>query len=142
MSSMAGMPSAMIGAVHGIGAGERTFPPQAGMTFIAWVCVERFSSPYDDPHPIRLLTICYKTRQLDGSFRDITCLNIRISGMDRSLVVSKRGKRSGKRRSLPFVLLFLNWPQCGFTLLGDGSRSTSLRFFFTATPFSLLKGMP
>ena len=42
-----------------------------------------------DPHPIRLLTISCKTKQTNGSYRDTTCLTIRISGMDKSLVVSR-----------------------------------------------------
>ena len=86
---MAGVSSAMIGAVQGIGVSDRTFPPQAGVTYIAWFCVERFSSPFHDPHPIRLLTICCRTKQINGNFREDTCLNIRISGNDleRSLVV-------------------------------------------------------
>ena len=78
----------MIGAVQGITAGDRNFPPQAGITFVAWICVERFSSMCD-PHPIRLLTISCKTKQTNGSYRDTTCLTIRISGMDKSLVVSR-----------------------------------------------------
>ena len=86
---MAGVSSAMIGAVQGTGTGDRAFPPQAGITFIAWLCVVRFSSPYEDPHPIRLLTISCKSKQTNGTVRDVTCLNIRLSGMDKSLVVSK-----------------------------------------------------
>ena len=89
---MAGVSSAMIGAVQGIGASDRTFPPQAGVTYIAWFCVERFSTPFKDPHPIRLLTVCCRTKQIDGTYREDTCLNIRISGndLDRSLVVRKK----------------------------------------------------
>ena len=88
IGSMAGVSSTMIGAVQGITAGDRNFPPQAGITFVAWICVERFSS-LCDPHPIRLLTISCKTKQTNGSYRDTTCLTIRISGMDKSLVVSR-----------------------------------------------------
>ena len=92
---MAGVSSAMIGAVQGVGTGDRTFPPQAGVSLIAWLCVMRFSSQYEDPHPIRLLTISCKSKQTNGTIRDNTCLNIRISGMDKSLVVSKKISVSG-----------------------------------------------
>ena len=86
---MAGVSSAMIGAVQGIGASDRTFPPQAGLTYATWFCVERFGSPYQDPHPIRLFTICCRTKQINGTYRENTCFNIRISGndLDRPLVV-------------------------------------------------------
>ena len=92
VGSMAGVSSAMIGAVQGIGASDRAFPPQAGVTYIAWFCVQRFSSPFQDPHPIRLLTICGKTKQINGTYRENTCLNIRISGndLDRPLVVRRK----------------------------------------------------
>ena len=86
---MTGVPAAMIGKVPGIGASDRTFPPSAGVTYAAWFCVERFSSPYQDPHPVRLFTICCRTKQINRTYREDTCLNIRISGndLDRSLVV-------------------------------------------------------
>lgn len=78
-----------MGTVPSSTAGDRTFPPQAGMTFLAWFCVERFSSPLQDPHPIRLLAICFRSKMINGTYKEETCLNIRISAsdIDRSLVV-------------------------------------------------------
>ncbi|XP_046865023.1 WD repeat and FYVE domain-containing protein 3-like isoform X2 [Xenia sp. Carnegie-2017] len=87
---MAGVSSAVMGSVPSSTAGDRTFPPQAGMTFLAWFCVERFSSPLQDPHPIRLLAICFRSKMINGTYNEETCLNIRISAsdIDRSLVIS------------------------------------------------------
>lgn len=79
----------VVGAVPGIGTGERLFPPQAGLTFTSWVCVDRFSSSTDDPHPVRLLTVARHFRSGDGKVQMSPCLSITLSAKDKMLVVSK-----------------------------------------------------
>uniref|UniRef100_A0A914V8R9 Uncharacterized protein n=1 Tax=Plectus sambesii TaxID=2011161 RepID=A0A914V8R9_9BILA len=41
----------------GVGSGERIFPPLTGLSFSAWIYVERFSDKRKDSHPLRLLTV-------------------------------------------------------------------------------------
>ena len=77
----------VMGAVPGIGSGERIFPPQAGLTFSTWVCIDRYSSPNDDPHPVRLLTIARQFRSLDSTVHNVPCLTISISARDKMLTV-------------------------------------------------------
>lgn len=79
----------MVGAVPGIGTGERLFPPQAGLTFTSWVCIDRFSNPTDDPHPVRLLTVARHFRSGDGTVQMSPCLSITLSSKDKMLVVSQ-----------------------------------------------------
>lgn len=43
------------GLTGGVGNGERPFPPQNGLTYSTWLCVDIFSSPTIDAHPIRLV---------------------------------------------------------------------------------------
>ena len=54
VSSLASQESSAIG---GIGLGDRAFPPQPGLSYSTWICVDKFSDPRTDPHPVRLLTI-------------------------------------------------------------------------------------
>lgn len=90
------------GVNGGIGIGERTFPPQGkykityiqsiltcisnvgGITFLTWICVEKFSSQNEDIHNTRLLTI------LRGSNtgQEYACLQIQIAARDRALLIS------------------------------------------------------
>ncbi|KAL4240237.1 WD repeat and FYVE domain-containing protein 3 [Mactra antiquata] len=81
--------SGVVGAVDtsvigGIGSGERVFPPQAGLTFSTWYCVDKFSVMGSDPHPVRLFTI---VRNLQGRDENLICLSITLSPRDKSLYV-------------------------------------------------------
>ncbi|XP_066304852.1 WD repeat and FYVE domain-containing protein 3-like isoform X4 [Branchiostoma lanceolatum] len=71
--------------VCGIGTGDRLFPPLSGLTFSAWVCIDRYSSPLADPHPVRLLTL---VRNILGTDLHYVCLSVNISTRDRNIIVS------------------------------------------------------
>eukprot|EP00058_Branchiostoma_floridae_P010550 XP_002596038.1 hypothetical protein BRAFLDRAFT_202950 [Branchiostoma floridae] len=71
--------------VCGIGTGDRLFPPLSGLTFSAWVCIDRYSSPLADPHPVRLLTL---VRNVLGTDLHYVCLSVNISTRDRNIIVS------------------------------------------------------
>lgn len=72
--------------VGGIGSGERVFPPQTGLTYSTWFCVDKFSDPRTDPHCVRLLTI---TRILNNPREDnVVCLSILLSARDKAIIVS------------------------------------------------------
>ena len=64
--------------------GERVFPPQAGLTYSTWFCVDKFSSMNQDPHPVRLFTI---VRNLQGREENLICLSIILSPKDKNLYV-------------------------------------------------------
>ncbi|XP_052069301.1 WD repeat and FYVE domain-containing protein 3-like isoform X1 [Mytilus californianus] len=70
--------------IGGIGTGERVFPPQAGMTFSTWFCVDKFSSR-SDPHPVRLLTL---VRNLQGREENLICLSVILTSREKALIVS------------------------------------------------------
>ncbi|KAG8229679.1 hypothetical protein J437_LFUL010268 [Ladona fulva] len=38
-------------------ARDRIFPPQTGLSYSTWVCVDKYSDPRTDPHCVRLLTV-------------------------------------------------------------------------------------
>ncbi len=61
------------------------FPPQAGMTFSTWVCVDKYSSPVADPHPVRLLTI---VRSVANRDENLICLAVYLAPRDRALFVT------------------------------------------------------
>ncbi|CAI9723395.1 repeat and FYVE domain-containing 3-like isoform X2 [Octopus vulgaris] len=71
--------------IGGVGTGERMFPPQSGLTYSTWFCVDKFSSPDMDLHPVRLLTV---VRNLQGRDENLICLSVTLMAKDRSLVVS------------------------------------------------------
>ena len=50
-------PSTNTPSSHFAQKGERPFPPPTSLSFSTWLCVDRFSNPLEDPHPIRLLTM-------------------------------------------------------------------------------------
>ncbi|KAK9687952.1 FYVE zinc finger [Popillia japonica] len=83
-SVVAGVDSNVLG---GIGAGDRLFPPQTGLSFSTWICVDKFSDPRTDPHCVRLLTL---VRNLSHSARDDhqVCLCIVLSARDKAIIVS------------------------------------------------------
>lgn len=62
------------------------FPPQTGLSYSAWVCVERWSDPRVDPHCVRLLTL---VRNLHSA-RDehLVCLTVVLSARDKAIIVS------------------------------------------------------
>lgn len=87
--------------VGGIGTGERVFPPQTGVTFSTWFCVDKFSDPRTDPHCVRLLTI---TRIVNNLREDnVVCLSILLSARDKAIIVSTQ-----ETHLPPSELTFLN----------------------------------
>lgn len=84
-------PAAVMGGVPGVGVGERMFPPQAGVTFVSWVCIDQYSDTAEDQHPVRLLTIMRQFRGGSEKIPNVPCLSISISAKDRMLVVSLVG---------------------------------------------------
>ncbi|CAH1111054.1 unnamed protein product [Psylliodes chrysocephalus] len=70
----------------GIGAGDRMFPPQTGLSYSTWICVDKFSDPRSDPHCVRLLTL---VRNFNGAREDhLVCLSIVLSARDKAIIVS------------------------------------------------------
>lgn len=63
--------------------GDRVFPPQTGLTYSTWLCVDKFSDPRTDPHPVRLLTL---VRNLPESH--LICLTVLLSARDKAIIVS------------------------------------------------------
>ena len=58
--TIASQESSVIG---GIGLGDRAFPSQPGLSFSTWICIDKFSDPRTDPHPVRLLTIARTAKE-------------------------------------------------------------------------------
>lgn len=67
-------------------SGDRVFPPQTGLTYSTWICVEKYSDPRTDPHCVRLLTL---VRNLNNT-RDehLVCLTLVLSARDKAIIVS------------------------------------------------------
>ena len=86
-TGIATVSTVMAPTVPGVGIGERIFPPQAGLTFVSWICIDQYSDVTEDPHPVRLLTITRQFRSGSGKFQSIPCLTISISAKDKMLVV-------------------------------------------------------
>ncbi|EDV25542.1 uncharacterized protein TRIADDRAFT_23507 [Trichoplax adhaerens] len=76
------------GLTGGVGNGERLFPPQNGLTYATWLCVDIFSSPTIDAHPIRLLTVGRCTNTNGNLSNSSIPLSISISPFERTLIVS------------------------------------------------------
>ncbi|KAG6445369.1 hypothetical protein O3G_MSEX003892 [Manduca sexta] len=70
----------------GIGSGDRVFPPQTGLSYSTWICVEKYSDPRTDPHCVRLLTL---VRNINNT-RDehLVCLTMVLSARDKAIIVS------------------------------------------------------
>ena len=83
-SLTAGQEAAVTG---GVGVGDRAFPPQQGLSYSTWICVDRFSDPRADPHPVRILTLA-RTGKKDGTEQNLLCLSIAISTRDKAIIVS------------------------------------------------------
>lgn len=72
--------------IGGIGSGDRVFPPQTGMTYSTWFCVDKFSDPRTDPHCVRLLTLI---RTVNNPREDnLVCLTVLLSARDKAIIVS------------------------------------------------------
>ncbi len=84
VSSLAAQESNVIG---GIGTGDRIFPSQPGLSYSTWICVDKFSDPRTDPHPVRLLTMS-RTVKENGKEESYVCLAIALSARDKALIVS------------------------------------------------------
>ena len=65
--------------------GERSFPPQYGMTYSTWFYVEKFGPIKDNVHPIRLLSIIRNTFNRED-YRFV--LQVYIHPRDKSLFLS------------------------------------------------------
>lgn len=73
-----------ISSFNNLFSGDRVFPPQTGLTYSTWICVDKFSDPRTDPHCVRLLTLV-RTPQ---STRDLICLTAVLSARDKAIIVS------------------------------------------------------
>lgn len=72
--------------IGGIGSGDRVFPPQNGLSYSTWFCVDKFSDPRTDPHCVRLLTLM---RTANNQREDnLVCLTILLSARDKAIIVS------------------------------------------------------
>ncbi len=98
VTSQASQEGSVIG---GIGQGDRAFPPQPGLTFSTWVCIDKFSDPRTDPHPVRLLTL---SRQLRGTGtgtgtaqeeqESFVCFSVSLSARDKAVILSCQESKS------------------------------------------------
>ncbi|XP_046392591.1 WD repeat and FYVE domain-containing protein 3 isoform X2 [Ischnura elegans] len=92
-----------INVIGGIGSGDRIFPPQTGLSYSTWVCVDKYSDPRTDPHCVRLLTIARHMPSVGGygggsNRRDdqsqqghhLACLAFLLSARDKALIVTTR----------------------------------------------------
>ncbi|KAI5732691.1 hypothetical protein M8J76_003102 [Diaphorina citri] len=73
--------------IGGIGSGDRIFPPQTGLSFSTWFCVDRYSDSRSDSHCVRLLTVI---RNPQHTSRDdhLVCLAVVLSARDKAIIVS------------------------------------------------------
>ncbi|XP_055300472.1 WD repeat and FYVE domain-containing protein 3 isoform X2 [Sitodiplosis mosellana] len=72
--------------IGGIGSGDRVFPPQTGLSYTSWFCVDKFSDPRTDPHCVRLLTL---VRTVNIPREDnLVCLTVLLSARDKAIIVS------------------------------------------------------
>lgn len=72
--------------IGGIGSGDRVFPPQTGLSYSSWFCVDKFSDPRTDPHCVRLLTL---VRTINNPREDnLVCLTVLLSARDKAIIVS------------------------------------------------------
>lgn len=105
-------------------AGDRTFPPQSGISFSVWFCVDQFGSMSENrDHAVRLLTI---VRTASSSGPEISCFSLMLSSKERKLILSTLEEplgRTGKyiwiflKRSCVFVRCFLFLLQAPFMFI-------------------------
>ncbi len=55
------------------------------MGYSTWFCVDKFSDPRADPHPIRILTVI---KEVNGAQRLSLCIT--VSARDKALLISTR----------------------------------------------------
>ncbi|BFF93489.1 WD repeat and FYVE domain-containing protein 3 [Drosophila madeirensis] len=84
--------------IGGIGAGDRIFPPQTGLSYSTWFCVEKFSDPKTDPHCVRLLTLVRTIH--NPREENLACLSILLSARDKAIVVSTQETLVTPRKSI------------------------------------------
>ncbi|CAH1794598.1 unnamed protein product [Owenia fusiformis] len=70
--------------IGGVGTGERLFPPQSGLTFSSWICIDKFCTG-SEGHPVRLLTL---VRNIQGREDNLICLSVMLAHRDRAMLVS------------------------------------------------------
>lgn len=75
------------------------FPPQTGMTWSTWICVDKFSDPRTDAHCVRLLTLV----RSPPSGRDLICLSAVLSARDKAIVVSTQETALPQSKLIFFV---------------------------------------
>ena len=86
VASLASQEASVIG---GIGAGDRAFPPQPGLSYATWFCIDKFSDPRTDPHPVRLLTLVRVVKNgAAGNEEHWQCLAVCLSARDKALILS------------------------------------------------------
>lgn len=89
----------------GVGVGERFFPPQSGLTYSTWICVDKFGSlSFDKMHPIRILTLLRHTQTKDIL---TSCLTVFLSPRSRSLIIST--EETPLQRYGNFFIHFVNY---------------------------------
>jgi hypothetical protein len=99
----------------GVGAGDRLFPPQTGLSYSTWICVDKFSDPRTDPHCVRLLTL---VRNFNGAREDhLVCLSIVLSARDKAIIVSTQETHIPHREIFSFF--FCSQSQIVFADVGD-----------------------
>ncbi|XP_040570676.1 WD repeat and FYVE domain-containing protein 3 isoform X2 [Lepeophtheirus salmonis] len=76
--------------IGGVGDGDRPFPCQPGLTYSTWICIDKFSDPKADPHPVRLLTIARSFRNSAGEEEHSVCLSVVLSSRDKALLISTK----------------------------------------------------
>lgn len=83
------VPGTDTSVVGGIGSGDRIFPPQTGLSYSTWICVDKFSDPRTDPHCVRLLTLVRHINHLMPVRDDhLICLSVALSARDKAIIVS------------------------------------------------------
>ncbi|XP_071808138.1 WD repeat and FYVE domain-containing protein 3-like isoform X3 [Asterias amurensis] len=84
--------------ISGVGTGERPFPPQSGLTYSIWFCVDRYCASEAKSHQVRLLTL---VRNVISTDNHSTCLRISIAGPDRKLVINTAEESLSKTDDKP-----------------------------------------
>lgn len=72
--------------IGGIGGGDRLFPPQTGLSYSTWICIERFCDPRVDPHAVRLLTLVRTLHP--AKEQHLICLSVCLSARDKAIIVT------------------------------------------------------
>ena len=137
--------------VGGMGLGERTFPPQQGLTFSTWICIDKFSDPRSDPHPVRLLTMVRNVKSVPEV--NLICLSIVLSTRDKAIVVSVQESSAdqasdwqpefsadwGTRVWFPDIMKEGEWHHLVFIFNKQVMKNSSLTLFVNGTQVSHTK---